>query len=91
MVILSANIPTFLIWWEIMSVVSFLLVIFDYKKEENLNAGILYMFMTHLGTTFIIISFILLYIHSGSFEFKDFTNINLPENIKFLAFFNFFD
>ena len=86
MVILSANIPTFLIWWEIMSVVSFLLVIFDYKKEENLNAGILYMFMTHLGTTFIIISFILLYIHSGSFEFKDFTNINLPENIKFLAF-----
>jgi len=86
MVIFSANVPTFLIWWEIMSVVSFLLVIFDYKKEENLNAGILYMFMTHLGTIFIIISFILLYIHSGSLEFKDFTNINLPENIKFLAF-----
>ncbi len=86
MVILSANVPTFLIWWELMSVVSFLLVIFDYKKEENLNAGILYMFMTHLATIFIIISFILLYIHSGSLEFKNFTNINLPENIKFLVF-----
>ncbi|ACD66339.1 MAG TPA: hydrogenase 4 subunit B [Sulfurihydrogenibium sp.] len=86
MVILSANVPTFLIWWEIMSVVSFLLVIFDYKKQENLNAGIFYIFMTHLGTTFIIISFILLYIYSGSLEFKDFVNVNLPEDVKFLVF-----
>ncbi|WP_299226502.1 proton-conducting transporter membrane subunit [Sulfurihydrogenibium sp.] len=86
MVILSANVPTFLIWWEIMSVVSFLLVIFDYKKQENLNAGIFYIFMTHFGTTFIIISFILLYIYSGSLEFKDFVNVNLPEDVKFLVF-----
>jgi formate hydrogenlyase subunit 3/multisubunit Na+/H+ antiporter MnhD subunit len=86
MVILSANIPAFLIWWEIMSVVSFLLVIFDYKKQENLNAGIFYIFMTHFGTTFIIISFILLYIYSGSLEFKDFVNVNLPEDVKFLVF-----
>lgn len=86
MVILSANVPTFLIWWEIMSVVSFLLVIFDYKKQENLNAGISYIFMTHFGTTFIIMSFILLYIYSGSLEFKDFVNVSLPEDVKFLVF-----
>jgi len=86
MVILSANVPTFLFWWEIMSVVSFLLVIFDYKKQENLNAGIFYIFMTHFGTTFIIISFILLYIYSGSLEFKDYVNVNLPEDVKFLVF-----
>jgi hydrogenase-4 component B len=86
MVILSANVPAFLIWWEIMSVVSFLLVIFDHRKQENLNAGIFYIFMTHLGTTFIIISFMLLYIYSGSLEFKDFVNVNLPEDIKFLVF-----
>ena len=86
MVILSANVPTFLIWWEIMSVVSFLLVIFDYKKQENLNAGIFYIFMTHFGTTFIIISFILLYIYSGSLEFRDFVDVNLSENVKFLVF-----
>ena len=86
MVILSANVPTFLIWWEIMSIVSFLLVIFDYKRQENLNAGIFYIFMTHFGTTFIIISFILLYIYSGSLEFKDFVSINLPEDVKFLVF-----
>jgi len=86
MVILSANVPAFLIWWEIMSVVSFLLVIFDYKKQENLNAGISYIFMTHFGTTFIIMSFILLYIYSGSLEFKDFVNVSLPEDVKFLVF-----
>ncbi|WP_037919743.1 proton-conducting transporter membrane subunit [Sulfurihydrogenibium subterraneum] len=86
LVIFSSNIPTFLIFWEIMSVVSFFLVIFDYKVKENLEAGISYIFMTHLGTGFIILAFTILFLYSSHLDFKSFSNINLPENMKFLVF-----
>lgn len=85
-VVLSNNVLTFLTFWELMSVLSFFLVIFDYKKEENLKAGVIYIFMTHLGTGFILLSFILLYLHTGSLNFNDFHKVLLPENIKFLIF-----
>lgn len=85
-VVLSNNVLTFLTFWELMSVLSFFLVIFDYKKEENLKAGVIYIFMTHLGTGFILLSFILLYLYTGSLNFNDFHKVFLPENIKFLVF-----
>ncbi len=85
-VVISNNVLTFLTFWELMSVLSFFLVIFDYKKEENLKAGIIYLFMTHLGTGFILLSFILLYLYTGSLNFNDFHKVFLPENIKFLVF-----
>ncbi len=85
-VVLSNNVLTFLTFWELISVLSFFLVIFDYKKEENLKAGIIYIFMTHFGTAFIFLSFILLYLYTGSLSFNDFHNVSLPDNIKFLVF-----
>ncbi len=85
-VVLSYNIPTFLIFWEIMSLISFLLVIFEYKLEENLKAGINYIFMTHLGSAFIISAFAMLYLYSSSISFEAFRNISLPNNIKFIIF-----
>ncbi|ADC90049.1 NADH/Ubiquinone/plastoquinone (complex I) [Thermocrinis albus DSM 14484] len=66
--IFSYNSLTFLFFWELMSLFSFILVI----AEENVKverAGFLYFFMTHIGTAFILISFMLLYFKSGSFDF----------------------
>jgi formate hydrogenlyase subunit 3/multisubunit Na+/H+ antiporter MnhD subunit len=60
LVVTSANYLTFLFFWEIMSVVSFLLVMFDYQLPESRKAGQFYFIMTQLSTVFLIIGFILL-------------------------------
>ena len=65
----SANIPTFLIAWEVMSLSSYFLVVSDSENEEAGRAGLIYALMTHIGTAFIILSFMLLYSASGSLDF----------------------
>ncbi len=59
----------FLLVWECMSLTSYFLVIFEYQKKENIQAGFLYFLMTHVGTLFIMLAFLLAYKATGSFEF----------------------
>jgi hydrogenase-4 component B len=59
----------FLLVWEIMSLTSYFLVIYEHREEENLKAGSLYFIMTHIGTAFIAFAFLLLYGATGSFDF----------------------
>lgn len=60
----------FLLVWELMSITSYFLVIFENRIKENVKAGLIYLIMTHFGTAFIVLSFILLYISTGSFDFS---------------------
>jgi len=69
LVVAAANGLFFLIAWEIMSVASYFLVVYDHNDEDNVKAGFLYLIMTHIGTAFIILAFILLYQFTGSFDF----------------------
>jgi hydrogenase-4 component B len=59
----------FLIVWEIMSLTSYFLVIYERHEEKNIKAGTLYFIMTHVGTAFILLSFLLAYLVTGSFDF----------------------
>ncbi len=59
----------FLIVWEIMSLTSYFLVIYERHEEKNIKAGTLYFIMTHVGTAFILLSFLLAYLATGSFDF----------------------
>lgn len=69
LVVTANNGLFFLIVWEIMSLASYFLVIFEHKNEDNIKAGSLYFIMTHIGTAFIIFAFLLLYKTTGSFDF----------------------
>ncbi|MFN3740283.1 MAG: hydrogenase 4 subunit B [Thermodesulfovibrionales bacterium] len=69
-VVLSQNIITFLVLWETMSIVSYFLVTFD-RTEASSKAGLIYAVMTHIGTAFIIIIFLILYSQTGSMNFSD--------------------
>jgi hydrogenase-4 component B len=86
-VILSANIITFLISWETMSVVSYFLVTFD-RDKESARAGLIYAVMTHIGTAFIIMLFLALYSHTGHMDFSGMraASAGIPENLKTLIF-----
>ncbi|HUX35532.1 MAG TPA: hydrogenase 4 subunit B [Candidatus Paceibacterota bacterium] len=68
-VVSSSNAIFFLIVWEIMSLASYFLVIYENKEKENIKAGSLYFIMTHAGTAFIALAFLLLYSATGSFDF----------------------
>jgi hydrogenase-4 component B len=64
------NILLFLVVWELMSIASYFLVIFEKDKEENIKAGFIYFLMTHAGTAFILISFLLLNRYTGATDFS---------------------
>ncbi len=70
LVVSASNGIFFLIAWEIMSVTSYFLVVYDRNDEGNIKAGFLYLIMTHAGTAFIILSFLLFYKYTGSFDFE---------------------
>ncbi len=59
----------FLVLWEIMSLSSYMLVIFEHREEGNIQAGYTYFAMTHVATACILFAFLLLYQATGSFDF----------------------
>lgn len=60
----------FLIVWELMSLFSFLLVLFDYKNNATLQAAIHYFVQMHIGVIFLTLAFIWVYTSEGSMEFN---------------------
>ncbi|MEI6679210.1 MAG: proton-conducting transporter membrane subunit [Mariniphaga sp.] len=60
----------FIISWELMSLSSLMLVIFEYQNKQTLKAGINYMVQMHLSVVLLTLGFILLYINTGSFNFE---------------------
>lgn len=59
----------FLVAWEIMSLSSLVLVIFEYQKKDTLKAGINYMIQMHVSVALLTVGFIWLYVQTGSFNF----------------------
>lgn len=81
-VVTCQNAFMFLICWEIMSLSSFFLVIFENEKKEVLKAGIKYLVFMHISVIFIMIAFALMAIKAGTFDFSGFKNI-LEHNSHF--------
>ncbi|MFA5144500.1 MAG: proton-conducting transporter membrane subunit [Candidatus Omnitrophota bacterium] len=69
LVVTTNNVLAFLVFWEIMSLVSYFLVVFDTKHEKSINAGMIYIVMTHIGTAFLTAAFLIMYRYSGSFDY----------------------
>ena len=70
LVVTAANMLTFMLAWEIMSLSSFFLVIHDHHIQENRKAGYLYFIFSHVGAMFILAAFGIVYAHTGSFAFE---------------------
>ncbi len=63
----------FLIIWEVMSLSSVLLVMFDNNNPKIIKAGISYLVQMHISIVFLTIGIIWLYFQTGSFSFDAFT------------------
>ncbi|MBU1076025.1 MAG: hypothetical protein KKH98_01945 [Spirochaetes bacterium] len=91
LVVTVQNALAFLIVWEIMSLSSFFLIIFEDEKKEIIRAGINYLIQMHIGFLALLMGFVLLWIKSGSLDFNSFMQVLQSQksfsNIIFLLFF----
>lgn len=87
-VVLARDSITFIVFWEIMSAVSFFLVIYEYKNKENIKSGIMYFIMTHISGLFLMIMFAFLYKYTGSISFDKFYQLSngFTVNQKYIIF-----
>ncbi len=88
LVVLADNGFFFLIVWELMALTSYFLVVTEHEQADVRYAGFFYLIMTHVGTAFIILTFLLFFQQSGSFSFETFRHPQhpLPENLRTFAF-----
>ncbi len=69
-VVLAADAITFLMAWELMTVLSFLLVTWEHERPDVRSAGLLYLVLTHAGTTCLLAFFAVLAASSGTLLFS---------------------
>jgi hydrogenase-4 component B len=70
MVCVVQNGLVFLIVWELMSLSSLLLVIFEQQKTDTVKAGINYLVQMHISVIFLTTAFIWVYYSQGSYDFN---------------------
>jgi formate hydrogenlyase subunit 3/multisubunit Na+/H+ antiporter MnhD subunit len=69
LVLVARDAVLFLVAWELMSLASYFLVVFDDEKESVRRAGWTYLVATHLGTAFLLFFFLLLARGAGTTNF----------------------
>lgn len=79
----------FLIVWELMSISSLLLVVYEHHKPETIKAGINYLVQMHIGVVFLSTAFLWVYIAEGSFDFASIGNF-FNHSSPIIPFFLFF-
>jgi len=82
----------FLIAWELMSLSSFFLVLFENEKREVQRAALNYLITMHVGLFFLVAAFVLLSLKAGSFDLDRFGRaVGAPESVPlfFLLFLGF--
>lgn len=89
-VILADNSLLFLLFWEMMALISFVLIMFEHQSTNAKLNSYIYLVITHLGTAFITCAFLLLYLKTGSINFADYKNLGqtldgLTLNILFIC------
>lgn len=84
LVVSASNGLFFIVAWEMMSVSSYFMVVYDRYETENVRAGFLYLVMTYVGTAFIALAFLLMYREIGSFDYEAIRSGAglIPESVK---------
>ncbi|MDR6774651.1 hydrogenase 4 subunit B [Azospirillum sp. BE72] len=85
LVVAADNAFWFLIFFEMMSLASYFLVIFD-QDDEAVGAGFLYFLVAHGGSVLIMAAFFLMANQAGSFDFAAFRAHPLPAPLDSVAF-----
>lgn len=88
-VMLAANALTFLVFWEVMSLSSVVLVASDPSKHRAQRAALIYLGATRVATAFITGGFLWLHFLTGSWAFHDWILTSVPVWPVLLVFIGF--
>jgi hydrogenase-4 component B len=79
---------SFLVAWELVSIVSYLLVNYEYKREESSHAGFVMLAMSETGTIAVAIAFFLVAGTAGALEFGKLRSAvpSLADDIRWAVF-----
>ncbi|NOY64597.1 MAG: hypothetical protein GXO97_04265 [Nitrospirae bacterium] len=69
LILTAADVVTFLLSWEVMSITCYLLVNYEYDKEENIRSGLLMLTMSEAGFLAVTVGFLILAKGAGSLDF----------------------
>lgn len=65
---------SFLFFWEMMTIASFLLILYDAERREVQRAALSYLIMMHVGFVLLVVGFVRLYAITGSSSFSALTD-----------------
>jgi hydrogenase-4 component B len=87
LVVLSRNVLTFLVAWELMSLTSYFLVMTEHEREEIRSAGWLYLVMMHVGFGLLLIGFLTMAQATGSLTMSNWaTALNAGSGVRSISF-----
>lgn len=88
LVLVAGDVVLFLIGWEAMSILSYLLVGYEHEHDGNVLAGFLMLAMGELGTLAVIIGFLILGAHAPDLGFASLRTVagNLQESLRWAVF-----
>lgn len=86
LVLLSADAFSFMFAWELMSVASYFLVVFQHQKAENRHAAFIYLLMAVVGGAFLFLAYGVLAGFSGAFTFAAMQTAGLSPTWATIAF-----
>lgn len=69
LVVVSSGGFSFLFAWELMTIASFMLILFEAERQEVRRAALNYLVMMHIGFLFLVAGFVMLYNVAGSANF----------------------
>ncbi len=85
LVLSVANVFWFMVFWELMTVISAFLICFNYSKD-SLRATIIYLGIAQIGAFALMCAFLILVYQTGSMEFADFKNLDLSTPLASIVF-----
>ena len=71
LVVISSGGFSFLFAWELMTIASFLLILFDAERQQVLRAALAYLIMMHIGFVLLVAGFAKIYALTGTGNFAD--------------------
>lgn len=86
LVVTVTNAFFFLIFWEVMTLASYFLVVWEFDKPEAARTGYIYFLVAHAGAALIMVAFFLFYGLTGTFDFSGIRSAALSPVVKDIIF-----
>ena len=91
-VVMSSGGFSVLFSWELMTIASFILILFEADRQDVRRAALNYLVMMHIGFMFLVVGFVLLYNVTGSANFsavEDYFKMEAPLPLFVILFIGF--